>query len=181
MGIPQRAPPTQVCSFLGWTFHATEEKNFFSFLKLKTTSRKIPQEVVLPVQLGLAPGYVLPLNRNWEAWPATSWFSQSLKWVTPAAGGGGGRLGAQPGSSSSFSLSARSLRSGLETPVQDALSSAWHLGPRNQVGGGGATRRGDQPRPRPFHGAPRGRVRKTPTAPGESRGWGEPRRGRMGE
>ena len=47
---------------------------------------------MLPVQLGLAPGYVLPLNQNCEAWPATSWFSQSLKWVTPCGGRGRGAV-----------------------------------------------------------------------------------------
>ena len=119
-------------------FTPLKKKIFFSFLKLKPTSRKIPQEVVLPAQLGLARGYVLPLNRNCEAWPSTS-FYPSLKWVTPC-GGCAGRLGAQPGWNSGFSLPARSLRSGLATPVQHPLPSALHLGPGNQVGGGDPTR-----------------------------------------
>lgn len=116
-------------------FTPLKKKNFFSFLKLKSTSSKIPEEVVLPAQLGLARGYALPLNRNCEAWPSTSLFYQSLKWVTPC-GGGGGRLGAQPGWNSGFSLPARSLRCGLATPAQHPLPSALHLGPGNQVGGG---------------------------------------------
>ena len=119
-------------------FTPLKKKNFFSFLKLKSTSRKIPQEVVLPAQLGLARGYVLPLNRNCEAWPSTSLFYQSLKWVTPC-GGGAGRLGGQPGWNSGFSLPARSLRSGLATPVQHTPS------PQRCTSGLGTRLRGGDP------------------------------------
>ena len=62
------------------------------------------------------------------------------------------------------------------SPPLSPAPRAWEPG-----GGGGDPTRAPAQAARPFHGAPRGRARKTPAAPGESRGWGEPRRGRMGE
>lgn len=81
---------------------------------------------MLPAQLGLARCCILPLNRNCEAWPATSFSPELAGAVTPLTRGR--ELGARPSLNSSLSLPAPSLRGGLAEPVQHLLTSAPHPG-----------------------------------------------------
>lgn len=143
-------------------FTTVKKKKFFFFPQTKINKQKTPKEVVLPAQLGLARCCTLPLNRNCKAWPATSWFSRSSRRSdSPAAGW-------EPELAPALRAPSQSFRPRSVGWARGAWAAACPCAPRG--GGQGGPRH----RPRPFHGALRGRGRKTPAVPRESRGWGEP-------
>ena len=137
------------------------KKSFFSFPKLRSTSKKYPRKP------GLAQCCVLPLNRNCKASPATSLFSRSCRrGDSPHAAGWEPAAGAsQPSPPRPASV----------FPPQ--VCGVGSLAPwPHRVPAGPAPAR----RPRPFHGAPRGCWRKTPAVPPGVTGLGEPRQEKEG-
>lgn len=142
-----------------------EKKNFFSQTKI---NKQKPQGSRAPSPAGLGPGLCFaskPKLYGQGQDPSPPGSPEAAGAVTPLPPG----LGAE-------------ARASRPAPPQSSRprSAGWACGaweaacpcaPRG--GGRGGLRR----RPRPFHGALRGRGRKTPAGPRESRGWGEPRGG----